>query len=635
VLLDMYKNGGGPSIADFPRARMGEAQRQAYMTSVAHGRPSRLTGTVVRFYTDYLRLQLLTLLHEQLRDAWMSDRVQRSAEVLERLEGRLCEGVRAALAWAGGEAVGEETARLRQLLMHDQTLYAWSRLNGGLLRFNRTWKANPLNLTLIWAVLVGDVLTHLGVHQQTWLWLMYPVLVMGGLGHLKAQIEDAHAARAEITYIIKPNGAGIGEVVARAVNKVLLELLQGLVPELSSEYLASLSLKKIDRGTRPAMEDTCSIQTSNNEVYGSPSSGDFMRAVIMDEISRAMDESAMQSLVTTVLPRDSMSGTGEVVKSNESATRGPREKGVSHQLPGLTMFLLVMASNTNATRPAIEECWKSLMRAAVAVFASGAQQSPGLLQNRPRKRRLEGERVSGSHGNPMLPGSAAEREHLGFLLSAMGLISRQVGLLNKTAQSTWEISPMVLDVLEWFKDIVLRERLACFFGMTLGQNWDRFMKGFVSRAVASCHVATMTSCVEQAATAKDGMLDGVLEMESAALTLPFAGVALLNGVSHLADFGLCAVNQLIRQKKETPVLSVDFLCLALDEEGPALEEGCRDWVVLRGFLEGLRAARDNLATGGFQGSYMKVGGLGAYKDYAEVEEYLQRYCGVNQGSAFT
>ncbi len=44
--------------------------------------------------------------------------------------------------------------------------------------------------------------------------------------------------------------------------------------------------------------------------------------------------------------------------------------------------------------------------------------------------------------------------------------------------------------------------------MTLGQNWDRFMKGFVSRAVASCHVATMTSCVEQAATAKDGMLAG-------------------------------------------------------------------------------------------------------------------------------
>jgi hypothetical protein len=296
------------------------------------------------------------------------------------------------------------------------------------------------------------------------------------------------------------------------------------------------------------------------------------------------------------------------------------------------MFLLVMASNTNATKPAIEECWKSLMRAAVAVFASGAQQSPGLLLNRPRKRRLEGERISGSHGNPMLPSSATEQDHLGFLFSAMGLISRQVGLLNKTAQSTWEISPMVLDVLEWFKDIVLRERLSCFFGMTLGQNWDRFMKGFVSRAVASCHMATMTSCVEQAATAKDGLLAGVLEMESSALTLSWAGVALLNGLSHLVDFGLCAVNQLIRQKKDLPVVSVDFLCQALDEEGAALDEGSRDWVVLRAFLEGLRAAREN---GGFTGSYVKVGGLGSYRDYAEVEEYLQRYCGVNQGSAFT
>ncbi len=60
-----------------------------------------------------------------------------------------------------------------QALLHDKSSYAWARMDSGLCMLHESVKANPLNLSIIWDMLKGDVLTFLDLHSQTWRWIMY------------------------------------------------------------------------------------------------------------------------------------------------------------------------------------------------------------------------------------------------------------------------------------------------------------------------------------------------------------------------------------------------------------------------------------------------------------------------------
>jgi hypothetical protein len=42
---------------------------------------------------------------------------------------------------------------------------------------NKHIRANAVNLTTLWAIMISDVLTHLGSHHETWNWMMYTVQV--------------------------------------------------------------------------------------------------------------------------------------------------------------------------------------------------------------------------------------------------------------------------------------------------------------------------------------------------------------------------------------------------------------------------------------------------------------------------
>jgi len=113
----------------------------------------------------------------------MSDRVQWSAYCLEQLESKLCGNVSSALEWTMSD-ISEQSRQNVQMLIHDEIAFTWGSLNAGMCRFNRTAKANPLNLSLVWAVLCSDILTHLGLHNETWRWIMYPIMVVAGEFHM-------------------------------------------------------------------------------------------------------------------------------------------------------------------------------------------------------------------------------------------------------------------------------------------------------------------------------------------------------------------------------------------------------------------------------------------------------------------
>jgi len=627
-----YKVTDVQSLGDFPRAGMFGDRRKAYKLNANQIRDSDIvTEDMLQLYHDYMRLQLTTTWNGLEMDAWMSDRVHRCAQCVRRLSTEICDRVSDALLWAADET-SIEAGHTIQLMLHDEVSNTWCRINSALVRMNRTTKANPLNLSMVWGLLCSDVLTHLGMHNDSWRWVMYPILVAPGMGHLRAQSEDGHAARVNCVLLAKPNAVGLDEVVLKIMTWCLT-MVDQVIPDLSPEAMQSMRMVKVDRMTRASMEEWSAVLMADGRIYNQPTSTDFMKALYFDEGNRQLDEAALQGLVTTALPRDSMAGEGATYKSQESKTRGPREKGCNQQLPGMGLYLLLMASNTNPKTAAVAEAMQTLMRGAMTLFPPGAQQSVGLLKllerELKRKRGTESSSVM-TTGDPMLPTDPSERKHLSYLFCILMIVSRHIGLINKTGQSNWELSMPVREYIDMFK-VKYFSNFQWSISNALDASNDRIVKGFVARAVSSCLICTVACQCEQFASLKEACFQTLMCMESSALTLYWANMALLNGISHLSDAGLCFVNQIIRFRAKTPVLSVEFLCEILDPEN-TLDRGSAEFIELRTYLESLR---DLYVPGGFTGSYFSVEGVGSNGDYAQFEHYLQKYCSINHGSDYT
>ena len=627
-----YKITDAQSMGDFPRAGMFADRRKGFKLNAEQIRvPTAVTMGMIQLYMDYLRLQLTTTWNCLEMDAWMSNRVHRCAQCVRQLSPDLCDRIGAALNWAGSD-LSEEAARSMQSLAHDEISNTWSRINAALCRLNRTGKANPLNLSMVWGLLCSDVLTHLGLHNETWRWVMYPILVAPGMGHLRAQTEDGHASRVDCVLLAKPNAVGLNEVVLKVVSWCMT-MVDQVLPDISPESLQALKMVKIDRMTRASLEEWNAVLTADGRIYNQPTSTDFMKALYCDEGNRQLDEAALQGLVTTGLPRDSMAGEGATYKSQESKTRGPREKGCNQQLPGMGLYLLLMASNTNPKTSAVAEAMLTLMRGAMTIFSPGAQQSVGLklLLERAMKRKRGTETTSAmTIGDPMLPSDPDDRKHVAYLFCVLMMVCRHLGLVNKTGQSTWELSLPVREYIDMFK-LKFFHNFQWAMSSTLDPSNDRLMKGFVARAVSSCLICTVAAQCEQFSNLKEACFYSLLCMESSALTLYWANMALLNGISHLLDSGLCFVNQMVRFKAKTPLISLDFMCKVLDKDRP-VDVGSADYINLKLYLEFLR---DQYVPGGFTGSYAAVDGVGSVGDYSQLEHYLQKYCSINHGSSHT
>ena len=200
------------SWGDMPHAGMFKNSRESIRTSLKTmqqgGDPLERS---VATYQNYMRAQ--STIHTQaiLVDLMMSDRVLHCAQCLERLSGRMPEGVRRALS----REVPGDTARLQRdafaaypdAAFHVRLLHIMS-------LHNKHIRANAVNLTTLWAIMVSDVLTHLGAHHETWNWMMYTVQVMGGAGHLRALTDD-HGSRAQVIFTSKPNSVGFNAVITK------------------------------------------------------------------------------------------------------------------------------------------------------------------------------------------------------------------------------------------------------------------------------------------------------------------------------------------------------------------------------------------------------------------------------------
>jgi hypothetical protein len=353
-LTQKYSQDNG-SWGDMPHGGMYRSARDSFRSSLktlldTDPGTSRRMAT----YHNYLRAQSTIHAQAVLVDLMMSDRVLNCAQCLDRLSHRINEGVSTAFQL---EVQGAEAHQQRAGFVAYPDMAYLIRLLHVLSFNNKSIRANAVNLTTLWNLLVSDILTHLGSHHETWSWMMYTVQVMGGAGHLRAHTDD-HGAKTHVIFTSKPNSVGFNAVITKMF-RAFATLVSELLPDLNSDFLEALRFMKLDRTTRSGVEAVSSVMFVNGVKENGPSRKTFMRPIIMDEGYRSMDSAALNGLVCSIR-RDSDGGSGNILKSVDPGKAGGAHlQGHQRQIPGLSPFLVAMTSNGNPHTAVLGESIKT------------------------------------------------------------------------------------------------------------------------------------------------------------------------------------------------------------------------------------------------------------------------------------
>lgn len=580
-------------------------------------------------YNQYLKYCYTILMEQQIDGFFMSERVRHSAEILKRSRPIFCENVQRALR-SFGQSMSRQEDYIIQQVMHDEIMHTMFLFQRGMCMMNKSTKATAINLALVYACMISDVLCYLGMDNNSWTWCFFPILVCGGGGHLRAHTEDGHTQKTDCVYLAKASSVGFNAVVVSTMNSIL-GLVSVIYPEISPEVVNVMKLLKIDRATRVAIEESSAVQSANGVVFQVPDPSSFMRVSVFDELARNASEDAINGLITSGFPRDK-SGGGSTHKSVESKNRGPRELQETKILRGMGFYSILQAQNRNCANATVAESYKALVAGAVACFVPSAQPSPGFPSldetRRRKKHRCNIYESCNASGESQLPEAKDVCEQLAWVYTMLPMNCRSIGLLNKMAMTNVVVNCIEQQIYKWFGATVYN-----FFrpliGSMLTLSFWRVLNGYLSRGVASSFIITnaLQVCVNE--SFESANIETIAHMESG-IGLHGLNNALLDGLTHLLDFNLVIVNKIIMHKLETPCLPIGFLKDLFNSNRRIRERWPAECDVLCAWFT-------TKLTGDLspQNGYVPVVNLGEKLDYLFYEQYLEVYCSVVAGSYVT
>jgi hypothetical protein len=247
-----------------------------------------------------------------------------------------------------------------------------------------------------------------------------------------------------------------------------------------------------------------------------------------------------------------------------------------------------------------------------------------------RKRRIADYQSSNTNAASTLPTDKKEREDLAWAMCVLMMATRQLALLNKTGQVDFEINSVCKSFTEWVRTMV-HAHFQSFFGGSLFLSYDRVISGFTSRQVATTFMSTCARHISESESMTEANTKVLMDMETAPLTLHSCNLAICNALTHLVDTNLIVVNQIIRDKLNTPVLPPMFLFSIFSEE--VLDTGTSYYEELFSWLSHIVQSRQNDAE--FVAGYVSVPKLGTVEDYTSKEGYLESFFGVAKNNFFT
>ena len=247
-----------------------------------------------------------------------------------------------------------------------------------------------------------------------------------------------------------------------------------------------------------------------------------------------------------------------------------------------------------------------------------------------RKRKIADYQASNTNASSTLPMEKKGREDLAWIMCVLQMATRQLALLNKTGQVDFEINVVCRSFTEWVRNIV-QIHFQSFFGATLFLSYDRAIAGYVTRQVATTFMATCARHYTESESITDAKTKVLMDMETAPLTVMSTNLAICNGLTHLVDTNLIMVNQIIRDRLGTPVLTTDFLVSLFDETSEINMSG-GPFEEIFSWVSQVVQCRDGSE---YSMGYIAVSKLGSPEDYNTKESYLESYFGIAKGNYFT
>ena len=578
TIYEKYHSSKEP-IKDFPSAGMFSHSWHMHEMTIKELNDTNMPLEAKALATQrYLTVQLTILSRSLLMDLFMSDRVLEQSRFIERLceDGKLPDKIVEACDFFTMK-MSDEMKILEQGLLFDEMQMAEIVNCAAWCNFNEYARMNALNLNGARAIVTSDVLTFLGIHQKTWVWMGYTNIFTGGAGHMRALTEDSHG-RVPTVYLIKANSAGYSQVVIQGVNNIQ-QLNVYIDPSLRDDVLKLFMVQKLDRGTRPALEGLCAIECINGKVVTYPERGGFLCKWLFDEFLRNVNKDGMQAAVV-LLPRDSSAGTGCTIKKIEDPDRKQgMVNGKVQQMKGLCPNILAVAGNSHPGDAAIAEASKALLCSWNGNCPGAQPVQESKEQSRPYYQ------VQTTSGTSAIPEDPDTCRYTAFVLSVVPMIAIQhIALMNKTGLVTFEICKLHKQLINWFLGFFKR-MFKDILGSTLLMSYDRLTGIQVARTIASTVNTTVLMHLRRQNTSYNkACIDTLGDCMSSALTIGKCGTVMRECIGKTVCTNLLMINGIIGRILDTPVVSADFLYGVLDTSKDIHVES-EDYALLKNFLK--------------------------------------------------
>jgi hypothetical protein len=229
-----------------------------------------------------------------------------------------------------------------------------------------------------------------------------------------------------------------------------------------------------------------------------------------------------------------------------------------------------------------------------------------------------------------MPTLQEDREDLAWIMCVLLMATRQLALVNKTGQVNFEINVVCRMFVEWIRNII-QQHFMPFFSAMLYLSYDRVIAGYLTRQVATTFMATCARHYAESDSATEANAQILLDMESAPVTLHTCNLAICNAITHMVDTNLILVNQIIRDKLQTPVIPINFLVAILT--GETVDMSSSHYEQIFSWMSQVVQNRNNEAECVM--GYLSVAKLGTMEDYNSKEAFLESNFGVAKSNYYT
>ncbi|MEI6808113.1 MAG: hypothetical protein WCN95_05275 [bacterium] len=229
-----------------------------------------------------------------------------------------------------------------------------------------------------------------------------------------------------------------------------------------------------------------------------------------------------------------------------------------------------------------------------------------------------------------LPSNKDEKEDLAWTMCVLMMATKQLALINKTGQVNFEINGICRLFIDWIRNLI-QTHFASFFSSMLLLSYDRVIAGYLTRQVATTFMSTCARHYSESASVTEANANALKDMETSPITLQSCNLAICNAITHLVDTNLILVNQLIRDKLRTPIVSMEFMKSILIGESIDMSSPFYDLV----FTWASQMVQNRQQDAECIQGYISVSKLGTQEDYNSKEAYLESFFGVAKSNFYT